>query len=252
MNNKSNIVLDIDDTLIKCIHYTKPYIDHINNFDTYSKKKIFEQQPELKNIIKIEDEDKDDYIDLLFLTSFTINNYIYLIFMRPYLREFLIYLNEHFNIYIYSLGTENYITEILKCITNFIGFNPFIKVISNSVDNRMKNKNLLVLNIPTHNTLIIDDRADVWEFDKPNLYNIKAFNKPYEIIEDDEYIDDLELSFMEYNIGILNMSNMMKHKTKYKVSNDNELYILVDNLKKYFHQHNEFNIYKFMNMLLFK
>lgn len=110
MITNNNIVLDIDETLIKSRIYNNSYIEYLKTCNSDTKKTVFNTYPELKNII----DNDEDFIDLLFLTSFTINEYTYIIFMRPYLREFLIYINEHFNIYIYSLGTENYIIKILE------------------------------------------------------------------------------------------------------------------------------------------
>jgi TFIIF-interacting CTD phosphatase-like protein len=244
MTTKYNIVLDVDETLIKGIIYPNEYIDYIKRVDPFIKTEVLDTHPELKNIIDNNIDENESFMDLLFLTSFIINDHTYIIFMRPYLRDFLTYINEKFNIHIYSLGTQNYIVNILDSIVKYIGFNPFQKVIANTEINKFKKKYLTLMDLPSHNTLIIDDRNDVWTNDNFNLYNIIPFNKPYELINDEDDDDN------EFDLTFLNIKNIFK--LSYMSSVDMELYNLIQVLKNYFKNNIEFNIYKFKSYISYK
>ena len=176
-NNKPNIILDIDETLIHTKIYSLSYITFLINSDNFTKQNSLKKYPELNNII-------NDNIsnDKLYLTNFIIDKNIYIVLMRPYLIEFISNINKYFNIHIYSLGTYEYVNNILIKIFDILGYNPFNKIIANnSTNNRFYKKKSTLLNIGYSNLLIIDDRSDVWSFDKHNLYKIKPYNKPYEI-----------------------------------------------------------------------
>lgn len=150
IDTKPSIILDIDETLIKT--------------------KIYTLDDSKDSIIKF------NKTNTLYLTEYIINNYLYIIIARPFLKQFMITMNKYFNIHIYSLGMDDYIKNILDAIINLIGINPFCNIMANTdIKNRFLNKKLIELNIGLSNVLIIDDRSDVWKFDKHNLYKIPAY-----------------------------------------------------------------------------
>ena len=151
IDTKPSIILDVDETLIKT--------------------KIYTLDDSKDSIIKF------NKTNTLYLTDYIINNYIYIIIARPFLKQFMITMNKYFNIHIYSLGMDDYIKNILDAIMDLIGINPFCNIMANTnIKNRFLNKKLIELNIGLSNVLIIDDRSDVWKFDKHNLYKIPAYN----------------------------------------------------------------------------
>jgi hypothetical protein len=190
-NSKPSLILDIDDTIIK------------------SKIYILDDKTNIENIIKY---NKRNY---LYLTYYLVEKYLYIIIGRPFLKQFLLIMYKYFNIHIYSLGMENYIEAIINGITNLVTLNPFCNVITNTnINNKFYNKKLINFDIGYSNVLIIDDRSDVWNFDKHNLFQIN----PYILSDDKTIITDSEL---------------------YKIIRIINLYYRYDNNKT------KFNIYKF-------
>ena len=175
IDGKPNLILDIDETIIKSNIYRLDYIESIKSIEKTQRDLIISNSPDLKNIIEI---DNNIIYDKLYLTTYNDGYYIYIITKRPYLKEFIIKMHSFFNIHIYSLGMNKYINKIVEEISKIIGFNPFCKIIANTnICNRFMNKRICNLSIGLSNLLIIDDRDDVWNFDKHNLYKIQ----PYQI-----------------------------------------------------------------------
>jgi len=196
IDTKPSIVLDIDDTLIK----TKIYV--LNDRTNY--------------LLKFY-KNKNHY-----LTNYTIGNYLYIVYSRPYLKQFIITMNKYFNIHIYSLGMLDYVENIINAIVESIDFNPFCHLIANTnIENRILSKRLIDLDIGFSNVLIIDDRSDVWLFDKHNLYKIPKY----------DIIDSTKLNF-----------NII----------DNELLKLIKIISTYFEEEKDksiFEMYKFKQIL---
>ena len=191
-NSKPSLILDIDDTIIK------------------SKIYILDDKTNIENIIKY---NKRNY---LYLTYYLVEKYLYIIIGRPFLKQFLLIMYKYFNIHIYSLGMENYIEAIINGITGLITFNPFCYVITNTdINNKIYYKKLINFDIGYSNVLIIDDRSNVWNFDKHNLFQIN----PY-ILSDNKTI----------------------------IITDSELYKIIRIINLYYRYDNDktkFNIYKF-------
>jgi len=175
IEGKPNLILDIDETIIKSNIYRLDYIESIKSIEKTQRDLIVSNSPDLKNIIEI---DNHIIYDELYLTTYNDGCYIYIIRKRPYLKEFIIKMHLFFNIHIYSLGMNDYVYKIVEEISKIVGFNPFCKIIANTnIYNRFLNKKICNLSIGLSNFLIIDDREDVWTFDKHNLYKIP----PYQI-----------------------------------------------------------------------
>lgn len=159
---KLNLVLDLDETLIKCII---PYsIQHLNDMRSY----------------------------MYYLCDFEFNNMTYCIFYRPYLFECLYKWSGEFNLYIYTHSVQIYCDKILENIRMHI---PSIKI--NKVWSRgspsevVAPKNLDNLAINYNDSIIIDDNIKVWDH-STNVINIKTFlgpiDLPYNYIFDNELL----------------------------------------------------------------
>jgi len=184
---KPSIVLDIDETLIHTYIYQHSYVEYLNSLPDLEKNIYLDKNPELKNVVK----HTNVFYDALCLICFKIDNYVYIVMMRPYLCEFIQKIDKYFDIYVYSLGTIDYIYKILNALSVILDKFPFKKIIANvDVNNRFFKKSVSHLDIGYSNILIIDDRSDVWRFDKHLLYKINPYKSAF-----DEIDDHLEDSF---------------------------------------------------------
>ncbi len=182
---KINLVLDLDNTII----YT-----YIFNCET--------QQDLIKKFMNKNDK--------RLLISFDYNGYYYFVFERSYLDYFIMFISVYFDIYIYTNGQKNYHDIVVNKLKEKY---PMFQII-NSVyktsydDSNLKNlenlefvdSNGKIIFDYELNTIIIDDRKDVWVFDLLNLISIPPF---YDIeIEDDDLlftVDMLNMLNIEYN-----------------------------------------------------
>lgn len=102
---------------------------------------------------------------------------LYIVFYRTYLREFLLELNNYYDIYIYSSMSKVITDLFITCINNLIGINIFKKVF---IKNGMIPKNLSDINLNPINTLIIDIYK-VWKDNEKNLILINIFRGPHDV-----------------------------------------------------------------------
>lgn len=101
---------------------------------------------------------------------------LYILFYRTHLREFLLEINNYYDIYIYS-SLSKVITDLfITCINNLIGINIFKKVY---IKNGLVQKNLIDLCLDEKNTLIVDTYK-VWKNYEKNLILISIFSGPYD------------------------------------------------------------------------
>ncbi len=268
---KPSIVIDIDETLISNKLYDINLIHNWFNSDPENFNIILDNNPELKNIdiqtMKVVPEP-----DKLYLTHFIFDNNLYIIMMRPFLKEFILSVNTYFNVYVYSLGTFSYIKYITEAIIKLIGFNPFICIMSNpDSDIREYIKKISKLDLDFSNILIIDDRIDVWVSDSHRLYQISKYSQPY--VYNPNYRRKFELS------EFLNQTNSNQNpksstdpastdpastdpasteptpteqiQPKYLLSSDTELKKLILALNAYFckYPNQIFNIYIFRSII---
>lgn len=186
--------------------------------------------------------------------SFTLSNALFIVKLRPGIFKFLSLMNKYFELYIYTLGTREYALEILK---RFDGDGKYFgerktktqeREIenSNAHDNKHKDSDIFKDNITyrvitrdesglvkslnrivtgnRRNTLILDDRIDVWKEFK-NVILIRPF---YHFDTGD--INDPTLLSKDYlnkgiNIGIQtdlnsNLNNDFKKDIKCDINND--------------------------------
>jgi TFIIF-interacting CTD phosphatase-like protein len=221
MNEKPIIILDVDETLIST--------------------KLFKEN------------------NKILLTEINDNNMNYYIYMRPFLKEFIININNYFDIYIYSLGTIDYINIVLENIAKLIGFFPFKKVIANQNDNKFTSKTLDIFNfdIDLNKVIIIDDRYDVWYRNLNNLYNIKKYDNALELKNNYHYFleilkklkkDNLTYEYNNNN-NYVKLYDIFNNNNESLFMEDNELYKLNEIINKYFELYDNFNINIFKNMI---
>lgn len=113
----------------------------------------------------------------------------YYIKMRPGLREFLEHISTMYELHVYTMGTRAYATNIAKII------DPDQKLFGNRVISRDENGSMTAKSLQrlfpasTNMVVIIDDRADVWPKNRPNLIKVV----PYDFFKG---VGDINSSFL--------------------------------------------------------
>jgi len=136
-----------------------------------------------------------------YATQFIIDNIVHMIFVRPYVIKFLLFMKNYCDMYLYTNGTEEYASLVDGMLNNilFSHLAPdngrvdriFKKTFCVDIHSNSKEQNKLEkINLDPKKTIIIDDREDLWTFDKNNLYLIQQFNVNDENIN---YVKDKEL-----------------------------------------------------------
>ena len=195
-DNKLNIVLDLDNTIICTEIYDSTDILKIKYIELFKNKQL--------------------------LGKFTIGKKIYIIFIRPYFTYFLNTITMYFYIYIYTNSSKIYCDNVLNllklkyfnfevkkiiCRNDTLSYIKQLSIISDNADDLH-----FLTDIPEYNefrkkTIIIDDTIDVWKFDKDNLIVIDPYKS---IFEKDKLPDDILLIltnrlFLIYNLFYLNI-----------------------------------------------
>ena len=202
MTDKINIILDIDETLIKTYIYGSSLIDNIKKLISFEQNMLFNIYRGLEYIVN------EDIIidDPLYLMHYNIEDIYYVIFIRPNLFEFIQTIDLYFNIHIYSLGSHNYVLRILNCLEGKIGHKFYDRFMTNNNSMSLRTKQISKISLSTYNTLIIDDRHDVWKYDKHILYNIKSYDNydidDYELLK---LIDIMHSYYKENNLDYFNI-----------------------------------------------
>jgi TFIIF-interacting CTD phosphatase-like protein len=176
-DNKLNLVLDLDQTLIDAEYI---FLEK-NTICKNSKLFMFEQNNNL------------------------------MIHGRKNLFDFLFEMKDKFNIYIYTNATESYSHKIAEFIENKFDEKIFSGIICRDYDNyynlTKELDDFCLRNISKFNTIIIDDRNDIWdEKYHGNIIKIIEFKHP-------NYDDDIELDIIKnlLNKYYLYMNNENLH-----------------------------------------
>lgn len=100
----------------------------------------------------------------------------YYIKMRPGLAEFLAKMSEMYELHVYTMGTRAYALNIAKIV------DPGKKLFGDRIISRDENGNVTAKSLSrlfpqsTHMVAIIDDRADVWPMNRPNLIKVVPYD----------------------------------------------------------------------------
>jgi TFIIF-interacting CTD phosphatase-like protein len=161
---KLNITLDLDETLIHCV--------------------IGRNEEHVKQLESME----------YFLTTMMSHDIALCIFYRPGLWEFLDKINNKYNLYICTFATKDYCDILIREFIKKVKGLKFIESLSRSLDGLTIYKALSAFPLDKNTTLIIDDRVDVWPFDRGNLLQIKPYRGPdvLNYVADDEFTTILE------------------------------------------------------------
>ncbi|KAH6677881.1 RNA polymerase II subunit A C-terminal domain phosphatase [Plectosphaerella plurivora] len=120
----------------------------------------------------------------------------YYIKMRPGLREFLEKVAEIYELHVYTMGTRAYALNIAKIV------DPQKRLFGNRVISRDESGSMIAKDlqrlfpVSTNMVVIIDDRADVWPRNRPNLIKVV----PYDFFKG---IGDINSSFLPKRRDIL-------------------------------------------------
>ncbi|ROV98494.1 hypothetical protein VPNG_08558 [Cytospora leucostoma] len=113
----------------------------------------------------------------------------YYIKMRPGLRQFLEKISQLYELHVYTMGTRAYAANIAKIV------DPDKKLFGDRVISRDENGNMTAKSlqrlfpVSTNMVVIIDDRADVWPNNRPNLIKVV----PYDFFKG---VGDINSSFL--------------------------------------------------------
>jgi RNA polymerase II subunit A-like phosphatase len=100
----------------------------------------------------------------------------YYIKMRPGLKEFLAHIAELYELHVYTMGTRAYAQNIAKIV------DPEHKLFGDRIISRDENGSLTaktlsrLFPVDTKMVVIIDDRADVWPKNRPNLIKVVPYD----------------------------------------------------------------------------
>lgn len=166
---KINLVLDLDETLIKSV------IPMSNSHLSILRIKKF------------------------YLCDITINNVVYCIFSRPFLFYYLEKWSEKFNLYIYTQSAQEYCDIILEKFKELSSI-KICGVCSRKSNTELVNKNLQNLGIDSNNTIIVDDNYKIWD-EVDSIINIKPFFGPSDL--SNKYIADTELIKVDKYLEII-------------------------------------------------
>lgn len=100
----------------------------------------------------------------------------YYIKMRPGLAEFLEKISKLFELHVYTMGTRAYALNIAKIV------DPTQKLFGNRIISRDENDSIVAKSlqrlfpVSTNMVVVIDDRADVWPRNRPNLIRVTPYD----------------------------------------------------------------------------
>lgn len=130
----------------------------------------------------------------------------YYIKMRPGLRQFLEKISQLYELHVYTMGTRAYAANIAKIV------DPDKKLFGDRVISRDENGNMTAKSlqrlfpVSTNMVVIIDDRADVWPNNRPNLIKVV----PYDFFKG---VGDINSSFLPKREDILPTDSPVQNGT---------------------------------------
>lgn len=134
------------------------------------------------HLIDIKDLSKYSQMKNFLLVYKDFDNNMFIIYYRSYIKEFLLELNNYFDIYVYSSLNKMQTDIFISTINHLIGVNVFkgiyIKI------NPLKNKSLEDLNLNNKYTIILDYNDKQWSNNLENLIVVSTFKGPYDVSYD--------------------------------------------------------------------
>lgn len=124
---------------------------------------------------------------MLIYKDFDMNMYI--IYYRPYIKEFLLELNNYYDIYIYSTLNKIQTDVFISTLNNLIGINVFKGIYIKFG----KIKSLDDMNLNKETTVIVDINDKQWINNHENLILINTFRGPH----DSSYDKNMDLQFLK-------------------------------------------------------
>ena len=130
------------------------------------------------HLIDIYDLPKFSQMKNFLLVYKDFDNNMFIIYYRSFIKEFLLELNNYFDIYVYSSLNKMQTDIFISTINHLIGVNIFkgvyIKIISD------KEKTLDDLNLNKKHTIILDYNNKQWKNNLQNLIIVNIFKGPYD------------------------------------------------------------------------
>ncbi|KJZ73454.1 hypothetical protein HIM_07248 [Hirsutella minnesotensis 3608] len=126
------------------------------------------------------------------------NRCTYYIKLRPGLKDFLEEVSKMYELHVYTMGTRAYALNIARIV------DPDRRLFGNRVISRDENGSIIskslqrLFPVSTNMVVIIDDRADVWPRNRPNLIKVV----PYDFFKG---VGDINSSFLPKRTDILPM-----------------------------------------------
>lgn len=174
MSKKINLILDLDETLINTVNF---------NFSNYETTDLVLNVNSTVGIISLP-------------------NYLNLVFLRPYLKEFLSFCFLYFNVSFWTAGSRLYCQEVLKLILNNNQYNETVMILAkeescwinlkdnkifycentNKVSKKLKflwDDHILGKIFSPEDTLIVDDNPKVIIDNPANSLNIIPYLRTY-------------------------------------------------------------------------
>lgn len=158
-NRKLSLVVDLDQTIIHaCIDPT---------VGEWQKDPSNPNYPSVRNVKSFQLDDGPRGVA---------NNCWYYIKMRPGLEDFLKKISTMYELHVYTMGTRAYAQNVARIV------DPDKKLFGNRVISRDENGNMYAKSlqrlfpVSTKMVVIIDDRADVWPRNRPNLIKVSPYD----------------------------------------------------------------------------
>lgn len=170
--------------------------------------------------------------------TFKMGTVVFYVKIRPFLKVFLKKISKLFEIHVYTMGTREYAVEICK------NLDPEGEFFGNRIVSRSENFNEIRKSIDritciSKNVIILDDRADIWNFSN-NLVLIRPFwfkdkidiNDPTKIPVYSPGNEDLLLSSNQSNVEPETLISVDPIEAKIIGNHDKELLRVLKILKK--------------------
>jgi hypothetical protein len=195
----------LNGTRVKCFTYNvpNPAIGNCNylNFEHLKlHQKLFQ--------VQVEQLDHDCF-------TFVLDQKRFVVFLRPYLEQFLAESSQYFDMYIYTNGTERYASVIYQHFATLFRKNYIQAMFTRKSAKIRSKKQLLKMLCKRSISIIVDDRCDVWvEDDRENIINVGPYKYEGFLSEkstDEDLMDDTsEILVDDEDDELLNLTQHLR------------------------------------------